>query len=211
MTNLEIPRPKIVISQRSEFLSDRQETRDALDRRLIDWTIAIGGCPYPAPSNLNLHFNEWLAQLSPDAFILSGGNDFGEDPVRDEIEIQFLRYAKVNLKPVLGICRGMEVMGIFDGVGLKKVEGHARTRHQVISSDECTSLPPMVNSFHNWSLEKCPGSYSIIGTSSDGEIEAIRHRKLAWEGWMWHPEREVPFNNLDILRAKTLLGSNKIE
>ena len=36
--------------------------------------------------------------------------------------------------------------------------------------------------------------------SGDGEIEAIRHLSLPWEGWMWHPERERVYSQDDVSR-----------
>ena len=37
-----------------------------------------------------------------------------------------------------------------------------------------------------------------LAYSDDGEIEAIRHKTLPWEGWMWHPERNAPFAKEDL-------------
>jgi putative glutamine amidotransferase len=42
--------------------------------------------------------------------------------------------------------------------------------------------------------------------SQDGEIEAIEHTTLPWQGWMWHPEREAEFAASDQIRFKSLLG-----
>ena len=63
-----------------------------------------------------------------------------------------------------------------------------------------------VNSYHNLVLTSCPSEYDVIARSIDGEIEAIRHQSLPWEGWMWHPEREKVFNADDIVRTKDVLG-----
>jgi putative glutamine amidotransferase len=44
----------------------------------------------------------------------------------------------------------------------------------------------------------------VTAQAEDGEIESIKHSALQWEGWMWHPERETPFNPIDIDRLKAL-------
>ena len=46
--------------------------------------------------------------------------------------------------------------------------------------------------------------FKVIAHSLDGEIEAIKHKSLPWEGWMWHPEREEKFLKEDINRIKNL-------
>ena len=65
----------------------------------------------------------------------------------------------------------------------------------------------LTNSFHNFALSRCSENYRILAKSEDGVIEAIRHKSLPWEGWMWHPERETTFNYEDINRIKDLFNS----
>jgi putative glutamine amidotransferase len=110
-----------------------------------------------------------------------------------------LDYAKEHQLPLLGICRGMQMMGVWSGGSLSKVNGHVRKRHLVVGE-----INKEVNSFHALSLERCPNHFSILANSKGGEIEAIRHKELPWEGWMWHPEREPIFDNMDIERVRAL-------
>ena len=51
--------------------------------------------------------------------------------------------------------------------------------------------------------------FQVSSKSDDGYIEAIKHKKLSWEGWMWHPEREDVFSKTDIRRFKKLMDSDK--
>ena len=51
--------------------------------------------------------------------------------------------------------------------------------------------------------------YEILAESEDGIIEAISHKKLPWEGWMWHPEREEQFVTNDKNRFITLVNYEK--
>ena len=108
-------------------------------------------------------------------------------------------YARKNKLPLLGICRGMQMMGVCAGIKLKKIKGHVNTFHKLSGS-----INRVVNSYHKYSLAKCPVDYKVIASSEDNEIEAIRHNDLCWEGWMWHPERKNKFDLKDMKRIKDL-------
>lgn len=192
----------VAISQRVDAYPDRNERRDALDQRLCQWLVAAGYLPVPVPNGLGLdRLQIWLSTVEPASIILSGGNDIGEAVERDNTEHQLLIHAQECSMPVLGICRGMQMMAVWAGGVLKPVKGHSRTRHEV-----CGELVGEVNSFHNYSLAACPAGFSVTARAEDGCIEAIRHESLAWEGWMWHPEREVIFMPQDIQRLKVIFG-----
>lgn len=151
--------------------------------------------------------DSWLDAIKPSALVLSGGNDIGEYPERDNTEKYLLDWARTHNIPLLAICRGMQLMTHWAGSELKPVKGHVRTRHQLLQKiDDGISLPNSVNSYHNWALSTCPDSFEIMALAEDGEIEAIRHIQLPWEGWMWHPEREKSFNTFEIMRIKRLFG-----
>jgi len=195
------------ISQRVDFFSGRGERRDALDQRMGQWLSQLGCISVPIPNNLDgyigddhVSLQQWLITLKLQAFVLSGGNDIGEAPERDQAERQILAYASSNKLPLLGICRGMQMMGIWAGASLKPVSGHVCTRHRLQGS-----VSSEVNSFHNFALEECPAGFEVLAATEDGEIEAISHQTLPWEGWMWHPERESVFSAEQLNRARHLL------
>lgn len=198
-------RPVIAISQRVDHLPARAETRDALDQRLNGWVAALGALAVPVPNTLGDDLPHWLDAIRPNALLLSGGNDIGDSPGRDRTETALLQHAGLAGLPVLGICRGMQMMAHRSGGELVQLSGHAGKRHALLG-DQITSgeLPVEVNSFHNWGLAACPQDYAVLATAPDGSIEAMRHRTLPWEGWMWHPEREAPFAREDIARARLL-------
>ena len=189
----------VAVSQRIDYFPDRGEIRDSLDQRLLSFIQDCSGLPVPVPNFLDDSLNIWLQIINPDAIVLSGGNDVGQYPARDLVEIALLEYAKNKDIPLLGICRGMQMMAIWAGTNIRAVKGHVRTRHQIKGEINID-----VNSFHNYVLSECPTGFDVVARSDDDEIEAIRHKILRWEGWMWHPEREHEFTQLDIDRLKGL-------
>jgi gamma-glutamyl-gamma-aminobutyrate hydrolase PuuD len=80
-----------------------------------------------------------MTSVDAHAVVLSGGNDIGTCQERDLTESRLLDYAKANRLPVLGICRGMQMMGAWSGVKLKPVTGHVRTRHSLRGEFRVTS------------------------------------------------------------------------
>jgi gamma-glutamyl-gamma-aminobutyrate hydrolase PuuD len=191
----------VAVSQRVDDYPQRQETRDALDQRLIQWLHTAGYLAYPVP-NVLLDANAlaaWLDRLQPAGIVLSGGNDLGQVGSRDRTEEALLCYARQHRLPLLGICRGMQMMGVWMQSELKPVGGHVACRHTL--SGEITGS---VNSYHNYSLAACPSGYRVLARSEDGEIEAVRHLRLSWEGWMWHPERQDACSMQDLQRLRSL-------
>ena len=194
------------ITQRVDHVADRSEFRDALDQRLVVWVTRAGYLPVAVPNMLfddddssSGVLGEWLQTVQPKALLLSGGNDIGEYPVRDATEHYLLSWAQENQVPVLGVCRGMQLMAVWAGGGLKRVEGHVCTQH-VLHGE----VAGEVNSYHDFSLASCPPGFEVLANSEDGEIEAIRHAVLPWEGWMWHPEREDCIHLRDTQRLQEI-------
>ncbi len=207
--------PKIVvgITQRIDRVAGRDEVRDALDQRLLQWVVQAGFLPVAVPNTLSRDgqpeesiLEDWLQAVRPGALILSGGNDIGEYPARDATERSLLSWAEAKRIPVLGICRGLQMMGVWAGANLVQIEGHVRTRHQLVVVSQEGEWPASVNSYHNWGLAYCPDGFAVAAKAEDGSIEAIRHNELPWEGWMWHPERETPFTPQDIKRIVRLFS-----
>jgi gamma-glutamyl-gamma-aminobutyrate hydrolase PuuD len=200
----------IAVSQRVDYVMARSESRDALDQRLTGWVTALGCLPLPVPNTLGDDLARWLVAMQPAAILLSGGNDVGDSLERDRTETLLLQHAEYAGLPVLGICRGMQMLAHYAGATLAPVNGHASTHHALHGHEvACGTLPAQVRSFHNWGLPACPPGYVVLATAPDGSIEAMRHRDLRWEGWMWHPEREVSFGEIELARAKQLLTGGR--
>lgn len=202
--------PVVAVTQRVDAWPERGERRDAIDQRLMALLYAAGVVPVAVPNALLDAANSaadalagWVVAVNPRAVLLSGGNDIGECPDRDRTERWLLDHARTHGLPVLGICRGMQMMAAWAGGTLMKVEGHVRTRHILSVAGEA-ELPSEVNSYHNIALADCPTGFAVMARAEDGTIEAMRHETLPWEGWMWHPERERVFSPVDVARIRAL-------
>ncbi len=202
----------VVISQRVDVFPDRNETRDALDSRLNDWVLKAGFVPFPIPNSIDkFTVNSWVRRIKPTGLILSGGNDLGEAPNRDFLESNLLHLAESEKIPVLGICRGMQIIAHKARATLKSVEGHVNIKHAITGTGRYREMfPTTVNSFHKMQIEYLPSEFQILAhTIKDNCIEAIRHKHLPWEGWMWHPERDLPFCEIQLQRLKEVMSYKK--
>jgi N5-(cytidine 5'-diphosphoramidyl)-L-glutamine hydrolase len=205
----------VVITQRIDNIEGRSERRDSLDQMLSEWVISSGFIPVSIPNVFfkksdsdfkikNEPLETWLENVNPGAFLLSGGNDIGKYVERDRTESYLLAWAKKAQLPVLGICRGMQMMATWAGGSLKRVDGHVRLSHKIIRINKADIFPETVQCFHEWGIACCPDEYDVMALSEGGIIEAIKHIELPWEGWMWHPEREDMFSEQDTKRLRSL-------
>jgi len=124
----------IAVSQRVDVLADGDERRDALDQRWTDFLLTCDITPLLMPNNINA-VRELLNNHSVAGVLFTGGNDLvqygGDAPERDEVETWLLEFAITGNLPVLGVCRGMQLIQHYFGVKLMPVEGHV-IKEQVI-------------------------------------------------------------------------------
>lgn len=166
-----------------------------------------------------------------DALVLSGGIDIDPQisggqkdyrnkpekwqPERDLFEKSLYEYALDHDMPVLGICRGLQLVNVLQGGSLiddlgdlnekHKKEGAADREH-VIKIKENTLLNEIVkttagevNSAHHQSVDKLGKELIINSQADDGTIEGIEWKDKTGKPFMlcvqWHPERMFQFPN----------------
>ena len=190
-------RPRVAVSQRRDHYPARDEVRDALDVRLSLLLWELGFMPVPMASAIGNH-QEYLETLMPDAVVLSGGNDIGHVVERDRLETAMLYHAASHHLPVLGICRGMQMMNHYQGGVLRPVSGHVTVRHRIFGP----LVGPggyNVNSYHDHGVLDADLGKDLeaVAWAEDGVLEALRHLELPWLGIMWHPERGSPIADSD--------------
>lgn len=186
---------RIAISQRVQVLSDIGERRDALSQEWADLMTACGFLPLLLPNHQKTAEN-LLSELLPDGILLTGGNDLasygGDAPERDAVEHMLVDYSIAHKIPLLGVCRGMQLLLDHFGTPLERVEGHIRVEHLLENGDT-------VNSFHGWGARSCLPPLKAVHHCNDGVVEGIVHTNYPWIcGIMWHPERYTPFRQCDI-------------
>ncbi|MDX1458855.1 MAG: gamma-glutamyl-gamma-aminobutyrate hydrolase family protein [Marinobacter sp.] len=210
---------RIGITQRVEVIAAYGERRDCLDQQWFRLLEAMGLTAVPVPNSLT-DPDSWLAAMALDGFVLSGGNDLAQlpdaanaAPERDATERRILDYAADKSLPVLGVCRGLQMINVHLGGQLAPVRGHAAVRHDLQPGDTSSRFAGIqrVNSFHNWGVPREGLAQSLTPAllSEEGDVEAFEHDRLPWLGMMWHPERETPFMEADLRIIQTLFRGNE--
>jgi gamma-glutamyl-gamma-aminobutyrate hydrolase PuuD len=105
-----------------------------------------------------------------------------------------LHQAERRRLPILGVCRGMQVIQRRFAIRLRRVEGHVTPR-QVIHID---GQLKEVNSYHRFAAFNSRPPLNVWAVAEDGVVKAIRHSIQPITGIMWHPERCAPFSSGDL-------------
>jgi len=180
--------------------SEQGEAHFAISNSLLKYLGELGVSSVPV-SSLTADLEYLFDTLTPSLIVLSGGESIGESSERDIFETRLLTLAKQRKTPVLGICRGMQVIGSFVGADLVGLENHIGIRHPVEGT-----FTGEVNSFHRFGFAKLPVELETLATCIDGTIEAFIERDLRWLGLMWHPEREAKIDRTELQTIKSLVG-----
>ena len=185
----------------------RNEVNDQIDHALINWLInnsfnpiVISNKLFGLPKNKLYKF---LNSLKLRGILFSGGNEVSKKSLRYQFQSYLLNYSKKKRLPILGICQGMQFMGVRFGSKLIKVKKHVKKKHNLLNLTK-EKFPKKTNSYHDFSLENCPKDFFISTKSIDGNIESIKHKLFPWEGWMCHPERDKKIDKINNFRLKKI-------
>jgi len=190
-------RPLIAVTQRVVTVPEYGERRDALDQR---WTSFLAACGYlamPVPNDPAVAC-ELVAAAGVSGLLLTGGNDLvavgGDAPERDATERAVLALVLERGLPVVGVCRGMQVIQSQWGVPLQRVSGHVTPSHEIAVG----GARAHVNSYHGFGATTTAGPLEVWAKADDGVVEAVRHCSAPVVGVMWHPERYSDPRPVDI-------------
>jgi len=187
------------------------EIREALD---INYCKFIDACGFlPIVLSYEVSFKTYFDEINIDGVVLTGGNDLSScnnnalSNIRDKYEKDLLEYCIENDIPVLGICRGMQVIAEFFDSSFKKVDNQIDIKHALFVNQKSKYSVYLnrfekVNSYHNFAIDKTSDELNIVATSEDGIIKAIEHRKYKIFGQMWHSEREKHFIDSEVSLIK---------
>ena len=183
------------------------EERDALAR---DWgrflSQALPGILWwPIPNDPPLA-RDRLEQLAVGGIILTGGDDWGIFPHRDATEKNMLEWAFQRHVPVLGVCRGAQVINLCLGGCLAAATNHAGVRHPVHFSAQTLE----VNSYHcnTVPMDGLAKECRALAVADDATVECFEYREKRLLGMMWHPEREKRPLSADIDLIRGVFGTN---
>ncbi|MBE6607174.1 MAG: gamma-glutamyl-gamma-aminobutyrate hydrolase family protein [Ruminococcaceae bacterium] len=119
---------------------------------------------------------------------------------RDLFELALFKAFYERKKPILGICRGVQLINVaLGGTLFQHIENHSGVTHNVNVSGHLLRLsggktPAVTNSTHHQALKKLGKDLEVIGLSDDGIIEGVCDfsdgRYLL--GVQFHPEKSFP-------------------
>lgn len=212
-------RPLIGITGRRKYGRDFKGNIDALADAPVDYYYAEYSRAVSAagaiPVNLTLD-EEALALVEHlDGVLLSGGADvdpkrYGaprhekteySEPLRDEFEFNLLKAAAELDMPVLGICRGHQLINVACGGTLiqdiaseVRIDVPRTTLTQKVDIEANTLLSGLygkqrdVNSLHHQAVDQVGSNLKVVARNQQGTIEALEHLTKPVLSVQWHPE-----------------------
>ena len=198
---------KIGISLRVVENTDYNEKRDALSHDLSQFFEKLGINPLLVPNTIK-DISSFLEDMQVEGLFLSGGDNIGDNQDRDETEQKIINYCLEKKIPLIGICRGMQVINAFFGGGIETLENskHVGDPHSVSLNKNAAEFlhtnKLQVNSFHNNIIKQKDLGKNLepFAMANDQTIEGFYHTNLPIFGIMWHPERTPSDGNELIIR-----------
>lgn len=220
--------PRIGIS------ANRKEGLSCIAETYVRSVLLAGGAPVVIPVVTD------LATLSAivdglDGLLLSGGGDLnplyvGEEPIpalqdadtlRDEYDLLLIRLAANRQLPLMGICRGHQLMNAVYGGRLYQdiytPSKEPRLKHsQTLPREQVSHTVRLaagsrlktwldadtlaVNSFHHQAVQQTAPGWTTSAVAPDGINEGTEHPERPWFSVQWHPEALAADEDVTMLR-----------
>ena len=180
---------KIIITQRLDAIGSYKEIRDNLDTNFSNFVENCDYIPIILPNKIK-NFKKFIDVIKPDGAILSGGGNPKKKDIRLKAEKKIIQHCLKYKLPLIGICRGAQLLNIFFGGEIVKQNGHVRKKHFIIGKIT-KNKKKLINSFHEYVIRKNKLSkyFDVLAFSEDGTVECFKHKNRPIMGIMWHPER----------------------
>ncbi|MGP4039748.1 gamma-glutamyl-gamma-aminobutyrate hydrolase family protein [Gracilibacillus sp. D59] len=217
------PSIRPVIGITSSIVSHNNIPSYNLHEKHIQSVIQAGGIPIIIPTGSETMAEVWVSICN--GIILGSGEDidpnsFGSNPTpkiqntnkkRDFTEIELVKYAQIQSKPILGLCRGATMLNVaLGGTVIQDIEtsnplaiNHNQKAARpepthYIQIDEMSRLYQIlgstniqVNSMHHQAIDKLAPNLKKVAAAPDGVIEAVEgvdKTSPMIMGIQWHPE-----------------------
>lgn len=199
----------LVIGLSSRFVTEDHVEKQCVNTRYINRLVERGlNTLMLTIGNPNL---EHILSMC-DGFLITGGNDINpvsyheineglskDTDIRlDQLDIAIIFHALKYRKPLLGICRGLQILNVALGgtlyqdlCELNKTHLNIPFGHIVYLNDHpyfAWSKSIDVNSFHHQAIKDLADDLVVYGRSEDGIIELVVHKTHPIFALQWHPE-----------------------
>lgn len=219
-----IPAKESLQPPRIGISANRKDGLSCIAETYIQSVLAAGGAPVLIPVITDIQALTVLV-AGLDGLVMSGGGDINplyvdEEPIpqlqdvdtyRDEFDLIVLRLAVNRQIPILGICRGHQLINVAFGGSVyqdihsqneHKLIKHSQTlsrefaSHSVLLEEKETRLRSilggadtlLVNSFHHQAVRQVALGFVATATAPDGINEAMEHPEKKILSVQWHPE-----------------------
>ena len=219
--------------------------KSSLNYDYIQSIMQTGGIPIILPVAQDKQLIEMQMNLI-DGILLTGGDDvhsllYGEEPhpslgyinpKRDQFELDSIAIAYAQKKPILGICRGAQIINVAFGgtlyqdlsqISNKDSIKHAQNAPLYVASHTIEILPStklheifgqthlQTNTFHHQAVKDLAKDFIINAKTKDGVIEGIEKNNYPFlMGVQWHPERMIHHDPKMLKLFNTFINQAKI-